>query len=104
MSYMEIDGGGNRRWHKEVESKKGKKKILHREDGPAFITENCRAWFIDDKFHREDGPAIEYFMRDRPDDVTDKSFYLNGSYIPDEDQYWKRVAELNPKTALSYEL
>jgi len=33
---------------------------LHREDGPAVITNNGgKFWFINDKRHRNDGPAVE---------------------------------------------
>ena len=42
--------------------------VLHREDGPAFITydkdgtKKREKWYKDDKIHREDGPAwIEYY-------------------------------------------
>lgn len=34
-----------------------KKKILHREDGPAFITDTFEEWYHHGKIHREDGPA-----------------------------------------------
>ena len=36
-------------------------KVLHREDGPAFV-QPCgyKAWFREGKYHREDGPAVEF--------------------------------------------
>jgi hypothetical protein len=37
--------------------------ILHREDGPAMVTELDRGtevWYKDGKLHREDGPALIY--------------------------------------------
>jgi hypothetical protein len=35
--------------------------ILHREDGPAFISmSGTKEWWINGKRHREDGPAIIY--------------------------------------------
>lgn len=42
----------------------------HREDGPAIIHDNCKAWYKDGLLHREDGPAIEW------DNIND--YYLNG--------------------------
>lgn len=38
-----------------------KKKIMHREDGPAMIhADGSTEWRINNKLHREDGPALEY--------------------------------------------
>lgn len=49
--------------------------ILHREDGPAFITiEETKFWYINNQRHRIDGPAVEYV------DGT-KMWYINGEQI-----------------------
>ena len=35
--------------------------MLHRNDGPAWITSSgSKHWYISDQRHRDDGPAIEY--------------------------------------------
>ncbi len=48
-------------------------KVLHREDGPAFLIKSNRIkkWYYNGKLHREDGPAYIY-----PN--ISKEWYING--------------------------
>jgi len=65
--YIEIDKYGDKFYYSDREMK-----ILHREDGPAFVG-SCggKSWWVNGNRHREDGPAIEYAN-------GAKSWYLNG--------------------------
>lgn len=51
---------------------------LHRENGPAVISESgTKYWFRHGRLHRTDGAAIEW-------NDGDKWFYLNGFKVPRE--------------------
>lgn len=54
---MIICEDGATRWYNE-------RRILHREDGPAFISRDGteEAWFYNGKLHRDDGPAFIYHL------------------------------------------
>jgi len=49
---------------------------LHREDGPAVITEKgSKYWYRHGKRHREDGPAAEWW-------TGNSEWYFNNIHIP----------------------
>ncbi len=84
-----------------------KHKILHREDGPAYIKENEQRWYIDGNLHREDGPAVikligkssevtcnewyKHNVRHREDGPAvewsdgDKFWWINGEELSEKD-------------------
>ena len=65
--YVTEDEFGNIGWYKDAACT-----ILHREDGPAFVTfDGTRYWYQNDLRHREDGPAVEYI-------TGSEEWYLNG--------------------------
>lgn len=67
--YIEIDEYGDKYYYSNKEMT-----ILHREDGPAIITQDKnKYWYLNGKPHREDGPAIEYLN-------GDKYWYCNGKF------------------------
>jgi antitoxin component YwqK of YwqJK toxin-antitoxin module len=41
--------GGDKYWYKNG--------LLHRENGPAVISQYCQIWYLNGRRHREDGPA-----------------------------------------------
>jgi hypothetical protein len=62
-----IDEYGNKRWYKND--------LLHRTDGPAFISVNRhQVWYFENKKHRTDGPAIIYSN-------GYEIWYLNDKYL-----------------------
>ena len=65
-STMTEDNEGNKEWLNE-------KGLYHREDGPAFISDERKEWYIDGRPHREDGPAIE-----TKDPEDENEWYING--------------------------
>ncbi len=67
---------------REYRNEKGE---LHRTDGPAFITDLARNWYINGKLHREDGPALTY--------PGIKHWYLNGIKYTEE-EYHQEVIKL----------
>ena len=104
----EIDERGTKRWYKD-----GK---LHREDGPAFESENgYKSWYINGKRHREDGPAIEdtnggkywyingkLHREDGPaieEENRDKSWWINDKYVSETEHKanFKRIRKLQYK-------
>jgi hypothetical protein len=64
-----------------------KKKIMHREDGPALVHSEGREWRINNKLHREDGPALEYANGRR-------GWYLHGIELTEE-EHSKRTTNKN---------
>ena len=65
--YVTVDEEGTIRWYKDA-----KRKVLHRENGPAVdCTNGHKEWWQNDQLHRIDGPAIEW--RD-----GDKRWFQNG--------------------------
>ena len=60
------------------------KTILHREDGPAYVTSDgeYKAWWLNGERHRLDGPAVRY------GDGTDQ-WYVNGEFIFETDKRGK---------------
>ena len=70
---------GTKCWYDSNEMK-------HREDGPAFINTDYKAWWKHGKMHREDGPAIEWA-------AGDKFYYLEDIYYTEE-EYWEKIKEL----------
>lgn len=51
---------------------------VHREDGPAYIHGDYKSWFLDGKRHRKDGPAVEH-------SDGDVEYWINGVlYTEDE--------------------
>jgi len=77
-----IDKFGTEFWYKDGD--------LHREDGPAVITEDGEEyWFRNNLLHREDGPALipkegskAYYLNDKE---IDKEEYLNVLTCPNDD-------------------
>jgi len=64
---------------------------LHREDGPAVITNNGgKFWFINDKRHREDGPAMILSNGEKRWYQNDKFHRLDGPAIehPNGSKLW----------------
>jgi hypothetical protein len=53
---------------------------IHREDGPAIITDNYEQWSHFGKCHRTDGPAVMY--KD-----GDMGWYVKGAQIFDYDEF-----------------
>jgi hypothetical protein len=51
--------------------------ILHREDGPAWIEELNKQWWVDDRPHRINGPAIEYLG-------GENEWWINGVHLSPE--------------------
>jgi hypothetical protein len=47
----------------------------HREDGPAYESENVKVWYSHGIRHRMDGPAIIWYN-------GPKYWYYNGTHIP----------------------
>ena len=79
--YIKIDEDGDRFYYSDR-----KMKILHREDGPAFVSPyGGSAWFVNGQRHREDGPAIER-------STGSKVWYLNGEYVS-EAEHKRRTAK-----------
>lgn len=65
-----------------------KKKIIHREDGPAMIlSDGSEEWRINNKLHREDGPAYDYANGRR-------GWYLHGIELTEE-EHSKRTTNKN---------
>ena len=55
-----------RQEYRKVYYKDPKRKIIHREDGPAIEWDDGgKEWFVDSHRHREDGPAIEFASGDK---------------------------------------
>lgn len=78
-----VDNGNNGTFY----YKDKKMTILHREDGPALVTEldgRTEAWYKDGKLHREDGPAVIYGN-------GDAYHYLNDEYYTPE-QFKRKTA------------
>ena len=56
-----------------------RKKIMHREDGPAMIhSDGSKEWRINNKLHREDGPAYDYTN-------GRKGWYLHGVELTEQE-------------------
>lgn len=53
--------------------------ILHREDGPAFISDYAKSWRYNNMLHRLDGPAVEYSN-------GFKEWFVQGNRLSDEKQ------------------
>ena len=47
---------------------------LHKNDGPAIITEHCKRWYVNGDRHRLDGPAVEF-------DNGEVVYYINDKFI-----------------------
>jgi hypothetical protein len=68
------------KWHV-----KNHPKILHREEGPAYISYyhsgdvKKRKWYVGDDLHREDGPAMIIYNKDGS--VRQKKWYVHGREI-----------------------
>lgn len=64
IEYRNSEGNKHRIYGPAYVSKKYKTEewykngMRHRENGPAFIHNNNRVWFYEDKLHRLDGPAV----------------------------------------------
>ncbi len=66
---------------------------FHREDGPAFISIGVKEWWINGKLHREDGPAKEYF-------TGKKEWYLYGYYFSTKESWFEALTEEQKAKAL----
>ena len=65
--FVSEDKFGNIGWYKDAACT-----ILHREDGPAFVTfDGTEYWYQNGLRHREDGPAVKYT-------TGSEEWYLNG--------------------------
>jgi len=68
---------------------------LHREDGPAYISDRGqKEWFIGGIHHRTDGPATEWAS-------GEKSWYLNG-VVMSEDEWKERVKTLQEDIGVTW--
>lgn len=54
---------------------------LHRENGPALITNYFQAWCYNDQYHREDGPAVIWH-----DGVLE--WYIHGKHHREDGPAW----------------
>lgn len=70
-------------------TKDGSKTIWHRRGGPAVIFHNRICWYRENKLHREDGPAVisDSSTKEFP------SYYINGKKIP-RDKYLQHFDDL----------
>ena len=65
--FVSEDKFGNIGWYKDAACT-----ILHREDGPAFVTfDGTEYWYQNGLRHREDGPAVKYT-------TGSEEWYMNG--------------------------
>ena len=79
--YIKIDESGNTHYYSDSEMK-----ILHREDGPAFVSSSgIKSWWVNGKRHREDGPAIEY-------PIGKQRWYLNDEFVS-KSEHARRTAK-----------
>lgn len=77
MTNPYLDAFGAKYWYQDG--------FLHREDGPALITETgVKHWIIVGKRHRVDGPAIEFEQ-----DPSHNKWYINGKEIKSCQHYQK---------------
>ena len=74
--YVDIDSVGDKFYYKDPG-----KTILHREDGPAYVTADgeYKAWWLNGERHRLDGPAVRY-------GVGTDQWYVNGEFIFETDR------------------
>lgn len=78
---VKIHSNGAQFWY-------NKNKMLHREDGPAYIwADGTEVYYLNGKLHREDGPAIIWA------DGTEGYYYLNGESLSKE-EFENRTKEL----------
>jgi len=76
-----IDKYGHKHWYDSDGE-------LHREDGPAIEwAHGGKEWVKHGEWHREDGPAYESVN-------GYKAYYLEGIRYSEE-EYWKKIKELN---------
>jgi hypothetical protein len=72
----------------------GYSKVLHREDGPALISDDGNIeWWFNGKLHREDGPAVIYWH-------GFKEWYLNGRYFSTKERWFDALSEEQKRKAV----
>lgn len=74
-------GGGKVIYHRNEQGQ------LHREDGPAVISEQYYAWHINGEHHRTNGPAIVYSYSNENKGF---SYYVHNIALDDEHFEWCR--------------
>jgi hypothetical protein len=80
--YIKIDEDGDKFYYLDREMK-----ILHREDGPAFVgSSGGMSWYLNGKRHREDGPAVEFAN-------GAISWYLKGEYVSEAEHARRTTKE-----------
>lgn len=54
---------------------------LHRENGPAIMSDDYIGYYIDDKLHREDGPARVWLFNNIKEYYLDNVFHWENNFI-----------------------
>ena len=63
---------------------------LHRENGPAIITDRYMAWYRNGQLHRENGPAVEFGFKYKQWFINGKSHRIDGPALEYFDGYKER--------------